>query len=207
MIFLLLLVQPEFDNVCMETNKELILRLKEGDTEAFAALYYQHIHQLKLFVQRTAKSPFLTEDIVHDTFVKIWEIRKEIDPEKSFKAFLFTVARNSLLNFLRRAQHESGIISEMAKFAETNDSSTEHTIGFNESSAIVEEAIQQLTGKVKDVFVLCRIQGMTYKQAADTLGLSPGTVNKHMHKALKLIRAYIVAKNLFSIILLTISQL
>lgn len=191
------------------TDKEsaLILRVQQDDRDAFAALYYMHISTLKAFVQRTAKSPFLTEDIVHDTFVKIWEVRKDIDPSKSFKAFLFTIAKNNLLNLLKRAQHETNIIAEISKFATIADHSTDQAIGFNESSAIVAEALEQLQGNVKEVFVLCRLQGLSYKQAADKLGITSSTVNKHMHKALKHVRDYITAKNLLIIILLSISKL
>ncbi|MDR2272507.1 MAG: RNA polymerase sigma-70 factor [Sphingobacterium sp.] len=191
------------------TDKEsaLILRVQQDDRDAFAALYYMHISKLKIFVQRTAKSPFLTEDIVHDTFVKIWEKRKDIDPNKSFKSFLFTVAKNNLLNLLKRAQYESNIITEISRFATIADHSTDQTIGFNESSAIVAEALEQLHGNVKEVFVLCRLQGLSYKQAAEILGITTSTVNKHMHKALKHVRDYITAKNLLVIILLSISRL
>lgn len=188
-------------------EREYVIRLQSGDRAAFSALYYLHVAKLKLFIQRTAKSPYLTEDVLHDTFVKVWEMREQIDPDRSFMNLLFTIAKNNLLNMLRRAQHESNIISEMAKFAAISDSATDDVIGFNESNTILGEAIDQLSGNVKEVFVLCRMQGMSYKQVAELLGISTSTVNKHMNKALKLVREYVTAKNLLAIILLTISEL
>lgn len=186
-------------------ESELISMLQQGDQQALSALYYLHVKQLKYYAQRTAQSPFLAEDIVHDTFVKVWENRLLIDPLRPFKPYLFTIAKRNLLNMLKRAQHETAIMSEIRKYSSDDENTTELQVDYNESNALITEAISSLNGQVKEVFVRCRIQGLTYRQTAQELGITESTVNKHMNRALTLIREYISTKNAVSVLLTCIS--
>lgn len=188
-------------------ENELIELLRQGDQEALAALYYLHFKPLKYYAQRTTKSPFLAEDIVHDTFVKVWEKRTEIDPSKLFRAFLFTIAKRSILNMLKRAQHESSIMMEIRKYAKQEENTTELQLNYRESNGLMSEAINQLKGQSKEVFIKCKIDGLSYRQAAEELGITESTVNKHMNKALTSIREYIHLKNALSVLLACISLL
>jgi RNA polymerase sigma-70 factor (family 1) len=174
-----------------DQEQDILNRLKLGHQEALSALYYLHSDKLLLYVQRTTKSSHLAEDVVHDTFLKIWQHRDQLDPSKPFKPYLFTIAKRNLLDLLRRSKHESAIISEIRKYALEEDHATEHLLAYNESSQLINEAIAQLSDQVRTTFMLCRGQGMSYKQAAETLNVTESTINKHMSKALQVIREYI----------------
>jgi len=172
-------------------NEHLLLtRLKAGDQESLSTLYYLYSDQLIYYVQRAAKSPFLAEDVVHDTFLKIWQYRDQLDSSKPIRPYLFVIAKRTLLNFMKRARHEGQIISEIKKYAFEEDQSTQRLLEYNESNRLINEAIESLSGQVKRTFICCRIQGMSYKQAAEILQITESTVNKHMSKALQLIREY-----------------
>jgi len=189
------------NNYSERSEKELIELLKQDDQRAFSSLYFQNIQKLKYFIQRTTKSPHLAEDIVHDTFVKLWESRKEIDALKPLKPYLYTIAKRTLLNVLKRANHEVSILTEIRKYAKETENTTDLEIEYNESNSLIAEALHSITGQPKEVFIRCRIQGLTYKQVAEELGITESTVNKHMHKALKLIREYIKYKNALAVLL------
>lgn len=176
------------------SEKELIILLREGDANALSSLYYLYVKPLKYFVLRTAKSSLLAEDVVHDTFIKIWENRDKINAEQPFKPYLYTIARRHLLNLLKRAQHEVSIMEEMKKSSVSEENATELLIDYTESSSIFSEAINSLPEQRKEVFIRCRIQGLTYKQAAVELGISESTVNNQMVKALKTIRGFITIR-------------
>ncbi len=177
------------------SEKELITLLREGDTDALGKLYYLYVKQLKYFVLRTAKSSLLAEDVVHDTFIKVWENRDKIDCELPFKPYLYTIARRHLLNLLKRAQHEINIVDEMRRSVINEENSTELLLDYSESSSIFQEAIKSLPEQRREVFIRCRIQGLTYKQAAVELGISESTVNNQMVKALKSIRGFITIRS------------
>lgn len=98
------------------TEYELVLLMQQDDMGALSEIYYLYVKQLKHYVLKAAKSPVLAEDVIHDTFIKVWENRDKIDPNQSLKAYLFTVAHRHLLNLLKRAQHERGIVAEIQKY-------------------------------------------------------------------------------------------
>jgi RNA polymerase sigma-70 factor (family 1) len=187
-----------------QNEQDLLIRLKLGQQEAFSALYSQYSDRLLYFVQRTTKSPYLAEDVVHDTFMKIWQHRDQIDSSKPFKPYIFVIAKRTLLDLLKRARHEAEIINEIKKYTFEEDHTTELFLAYNESNHLINEAIAQLSGQVKKTFMLCRIQGMSYKQAAETLNVTESTINKHMSKALQIIREHVGKHTgkLFSFILI-----
>jgi RNA polymerase sigma-70 factor (family 1) len=188
------------------TERALIELLQQNDTTALSTLYYTHVKQLKYFIQKAAKSSSLAEDIVHDTFIKIWENRMQIDLEQAFKPYLYTVARRHLLNLMKRANQELSIVEEIRKYSNSEDNSTELLVEYNESNALYTEAINSLPAQCREVFLRCKVQGQTYKQAAKDLGIAESTVNNQMTKALKSIREFINLRNSMLIILALISK-
>lgn len=173
-----------------DDEQRILKQLKSGDQKALSALYYLYSDQLFYYVQRTARSPFLAEDVVHDTFMKVWQHRDQLDPSKPFKPYLFVIAKRTLLNLLKRARHEAEILSEIKRYALEEDRATELVLEYNESNHLINEAIDNLSGQVKKTFLYCRIEGMSYKQAAETLNVTESTINKHMSKALQSIREH-----------------
>ncbi|WP_316817520.1 RNA polymerase sigma-70 factor [Pedobacter nyackensis] len=186
------------------SEEKLLGLLIEGDPNALSSLYYLHVKQLKYFVMRTAKSAMLAEDVVHDTFIKVWENRVKIDSGQPFKPYLYTIARRHLLNLLKRAQHEVSIMDEIKKNVVGEENATELLIDYTESSSIFTEAINNLPEQRREVFIRCRIQGLTYKQAAIELGISESTVNNQMVKALKTIREFITIRTAVLVLMATV---
>ncbi|EDM38485.1 RNA polymerase ECF-type sigma factor [Pedobacter sp. BAL39] len=176
-----------------DNEHHLLEQLKSGDQRALSELYHRYSNRLTYYVQRTSKSPFLAEDVVHDTFIKIWQSREQLDPSKPFESYLFVIAKRTLLNLLKRARHETSILAEIKKYAIIEDESTEKFLAYQESNRLINAAIETLSGQVKKTFIYCRVQDMSYKQAAEALNITESTVNKHMSKALQTIREYVRA--------------
>ncbi|WP_285008823.1 RNA polymerase sigma factor [Pedobacter faecalis] len=184
---------------------ELVLLLKEGDENALRPLYDMHVVQLHHFIIRTAKSKQLAEDVVHDVFVKIWEKRAQIDSTQPFKTYLYSIAKNHLLNLLKRARHEHSILEEIRKYAIPIENTTDWQIEFTEGNAVLNEAMEKLPEQCRQVFIRCKIQGLSYREAAAELGITEGTVNAQMVKALRIIREYISFKNAILLVIAYLS--
>ncbi|WP_160166633.1 RNA polymerase sigma factor [Arcticibacter svalbardensis] len=182
-------------------EKRLVL-LKSGNISAFSEIYKTYVDQLYFFILKTAKSPNLTDDVVQDTFVKIWEYRSLIDPTKPFKPFLYTVARRHLLNVLKRASHESVIVEEIKRHTIFSENVTDLQTEYSECRGLLDEAINQLAPRSREVFVRCKIDGFSYKEVAEELGISEGTVNSQIVKATKSIKRFFSLRELLIIILL-----
>lgn len=172
-------------------DKRLIIALRNGDETAFDKLYHAYVRRLYAFVQKTAKSPSLAEDVVHDTFVTVWEKRAELDPRHSFQSFLFTIARNRLLNLIKRSEHEASILEELFEYANRDVWKGAEEDDTSEITALLNKAIEQLPERRKAIFNLSQKQGLTYREVATHLNISYSTVNSQMVKALRSIREYL----------------
>lgn len=182
-------------------EKELIIMLQQDDEEALRPLYESHIKPLHYFILRIAKSKQLAEDVVQDVFLKIWDSRKQIDPDQPFKTFLYTIAKRHLLNMLKRVQHETFILDEIRKYTATTERTTDLELEYSESNELLREAVEKLPAQCKTIFLRCKIEGKPYKQVAAELGIAEGTVHAQMVKALKIIREYINFKNAILLLL------
>lgn len=187
------------------TESKLASLLIAGNTDALSELYMRHHKQLLFFLQKAAKSPTLAEDLLHDTFVKVWEHRMQINPDQPFKPYLYTIARNQFLNLLKRAKNEASILEAMRVHAILESDSTAQWLGGKETRQLFEEAMDQLPPRCLAVFQKCHVEELSYKHAAEALGISESTVHNQMVKALRHIREYISMKNSLAALLTAIT--
>ena len=82
-------------------ERSLVLRLIEGEEDAFCELYAAYKNRLIYFAMRFLKSREYAEDIFQDAFTIVWQGRRFINPDASFSAYLYTIVRNRILNQLR----------------------------------------------------------------------------------------------------------
>lgn len=188
-------------------DRELISLLQQGDEGALRPIYDTYIRQLHYFILRTAKSKQLAEDVVQDVFIKVWDNRMQIDKEQPFKPYLYTIAKRHLLNLLKRVQHEAYIVEEIRNNTATLENTTDMAIDFQESNVAITEAIDKLPSQCREVFLRCKIKGQSYRQAAEELGITEGTVNSQMVKALRSIRMHVQLKNTVGVIVLVLNYM
>jgi RNA polymerase sigma-70 factor (ECF subfamily) len=166
----------------------LIAQLSDNDEVAFTTLYNQYFNAVNLFVLKFVKSPQLSEDITQEVFIKIWEGRDKLAEIKSFKAWLFTVARNHTLNILKKISNESAGMGEVLKNYKQQHNPVEDTIAEGEYMQQLNEILNSLPPKTREVFRLCREEQKSYDEVIQILGISRSAVKKHMvrsHKAFK----------------------
>lgn len=172
-------------------DQELVRRLKQGDQEAFQELYQKYHSKIYYHTLKFTKSPALAEDVVHDVFVRIWEGRNALKEELSFQSYLFTLAKNHLLNLLKRASREADILQEMIAHTQVALRTTENSLSYRETSEMISKAIEKLPVQRKRIYELCRQEGLSYEEVARKLGITKGTVNSQMVKSLKSIKDYL----------------
>jgi len=175
----------------MEKESIHISRLKEGDLLAFEYIYNQWNAKVYYFVKKMIRNDvFLVEDIVQSVFVKLWEMKETVDPEGNLGGYLFKIAKNMVLNQLKRQIHqdryETNEIATSKDYLYNNSTEQELDVRFLES--ILQEYILELPEKRRQVFLLSRKYYMTNKQIAEHLGISVNTVESQMTKALATLR-------------------
>lgn len=172
-----------------DQEKQWLLEVARGDEMAFARIFEYYHHGLGRNIYAITKSEQVAEEIVQDTFLKIWMSRETLAEIKNFKAYLFTISRNAAISELRKAlkQQVSRSEWEQSALAAGEDEWMEREARLT----IIDEAIEALHPQRKKVFVLFRQKGWTCDQVADELGISPLTVRSHIQQATAAITRYV----------------
>jgi len=168
-------------------EKVLFEKIKSGNINAFETLFHRYYSYLCLFAAKIIRNPIAAEEIVQDFFVRLWEKREEISIDSSVKNYFFRSIKNTCLNFIQhnkiKARHAEKILSE----AENNISSEDVYIEFDLAEKI-EESIQALPEKRREIFRLSREEGLKYREIAEKLNISIKTVETQISLAIKTLR-------------------
>jgi len=171
--------------------KTWVERVKKGSDEAFDILFMKYNKRLYHFSLGYLKSKVDAEDIVQEVFVQLWKNQDKLDPQYSFSNYIFTIAKNKILNVIRKRVYEKKYLDTVSAKQILPDFTTDNQIDFKELSEISQEAIDALPPKRKQVFKMSRNEGMTYEEIAIQLGISKKTVENQMGMALKTLRSYL----------------
>lgn len=169
---------------------DLVLRLQKADKEAFIALYDRYHVLIYQWTIKLVKVPQLAEDLVQDVFLKIWQIREQVNPGHSFPAFLYRISRNMALNTLKKIASEEKLQAQVMAELSNNCESAENKILWQQYEALLHNAVEQLPRQRQKVFRLCRTEGKSYDEVANELGISRNTVKEHMVIAVKNIKEH-----------------
>lgn len=168
-------------------DRELYLKLKDGDEQAFKALFLRYYSAMCHFACQFLADSEQAEEIVQDMFVKIWEKRLVLNIETSVKHYLFRSVRNHCLNQIQHEKIKKQYASKVLEIAQHEINTEQY---FLEVDLIqrIEKCIDSLPPKRKEIFRLSREQGLKYKEIADKLDISVKTVEAQMGLALKYLR-------------------
>lgn len=173
-------------------ERSLILRLIEGDEDAFCELYATYKNRLIYFAIRFLKSREYAEDVFQDAFTVVWQSRRFINPDASFSSYLYTIMRNRILNQLRNAANEEKLKESILSQALDYTEDTKREMMLNDLKSLISHALQQLTPRQREIFEMSREAQLSHKEIADKLGISVNTVQEHISTSLKLIRTYLI---------------
>ncbi len=161
-------------------------KIQAGDISEFEKLFRDYYEYLCRQANSILKDPDEAEEIVQETFVKIWNKRQDIEIKTSVKNYLIQSIKNQCFNHIKHAQikrnHSEEVLKESRVFEEDD------SLVADELSEKIERAINKLPEERKKIFIMSRHEGLKYKEIADQLGISIKTVENQMGKALKTLR-------------------
>ncbi len=161
-------------------------RLQSSDQRAFSELFEAMHVVLLRYAWRFTGEQEAARDIVQDAFLKLWQIRTNVDPTRSLKALLYTMVRNLALNHKRAAQHTNGAFPEhdLLDKAPAADQQVEASMLDHR----LRRFIEQMPDRRREAFMLSRFEGLSHEEIAQVMNLTPRTVNTHIVLALKDLR-------------------
>lgn len=134
------------------------------------------------------------EDIVQETFLRVWEKRKDLIGTEGLNFYLFRAIRNNCLSFLEHKQKHAASELRSVDLADAPGDTNREKENGKDFPTLLNEAIENLPPKCREVFVLSRVSDLSYQQISDTLDISVKTVENHMGKALKILRSFVRSK-------------
>ncbi len=175
--------------------------MQSGSEEAFpiSALYRHYSPRLYLNILKMVRDPLLAEEMVQELFTRIWLKRTNKGLNENFSGYIYRTGQNLVHDFFRRMKRDHQLQwRRFRSFAETHyEKQIEEALHRRQSSVILNKAIEQLSPQQKKVYELVRVEGCTYKRAAENMGISPLTVKEYLTDTNKSIRRYVL-KNIDS---------
>jgi RNA polymerase sigma-70 factor (ECF subfamily) len=162
-----------------------------GDRSAYAAIYQRYHAGIYHYILRFVKLPDLAEDLVHDVFLKVWEVRDRIDPEGAFGGYLYRIARNHVYKTIQRISADRALRTRVLQHL-AEETPLEWVGQTRQYERLFGLALSRLPQQRRNVFRLCREEGKTYEETAAILGISRNAVKKHMVLSMRSIHDFML---------------
>ena len=177
------------DEIKYEESK-LISLLAEGSEYAFQLIYDRHRKRIYQTALRYLKSPVIAQDVVQDVFLKLWYHRESLHPNQAIEGWLYSVAKNNLLNRIKKIANEWNAMKDIAYIKDPFFNNTEIKLEESQHKELLAQAISRLSDQQQTVWKLSRYDMHTYAEIGEKLGISPLTVKTHMARALASIKDF-----------------
>ncbi len=176
----------------IDKSQELIIRISEDDEAAFNTLFQLYHKRIYSFAFKLLNSTVEAEEVVQNVFLALWNQRKNLNISVSITSYLFGIARHQAYDFIRqKINHES----YAEYFLEQNDDYafvTEDVVVYNELENKIRHYIGMLPDRRREIFLLSRMEKMSYKDIAEKLSISENTVDTQIRHALNFLRRQLV---------------
>ena len=170
---------------------ELIKRITNGDRKAFTIIYSRYLNSLYRYVYLFTKSKDVSDEIIQNLFIKIWEKRQTLVDVNSFKAYVYRSAKNMLLDEIKRSQVQTKVFLAIKPDTEINRDESDANIIYNQYLQIAQDAINLLPEKRKQIVELRIKDDLTLDEIAAQLFISKNVVKKQLYTGMQFIREYL----------------
>lgn len=181
-------------------DSQHVKQLIEGSYEDYTILYNRYFTKLYGFIYGLIRSHTITEEIVQETFVKIWTIRESILPDSSFQAFIFKIAHNKLISAIRSQSGNRQFVDfmEFSNSILVSDNEMYEKLDYDDFCKKISTAKEKLTPRQLEIFELNIENGYTTSEIANKLSISKRTIQNQLSLALKTVREQL--KNILSLL-------
>jgi RNA polymerase sigma-70 factor, ECF subfamily len=174
--------------------------IRRGNENSFRLLYEKFFPGLCILAHRYTGKLDVAEEIVQDTFMKIWETRYETDIRGGLHSYLYTIVRNNSLNYLKHLLVERKYGADRVKqlqralnLLQLSQEDGSSILIAEEMQKSLQDALASLPSRCREIFLLHRQQGMKYSEIAMMLGISTNTVQRQISIALEKLRDKLMA--------------
>lgn len=169
-------------------EKALLISLRSGCQLAFKNIYNAYSGRIYLNIRKMIKSEEDSTELLQEVFIKVWNKRELINPEQSFRSYLFMIAKNTVYNYLRKNTIEKHVHDYVSLHTVQIYSHVEEQLVEKQEEQWLSHIIEQLPPQRKIIYKMCKLEGKTYAEVGNMLSISTSTINDHIVKATKFIK-------------------
>lgn len=185
-------VKPDLDKI--------IAALANDKEEPMEELFNYYYPRLLNFSRKFLKIEDGIDDIIQEVFVKIWQNRKKINSQTTFNSWIFTITRNLLLNELRSRLNNEKTRDEIQRLSMAKEYSSTNEIEYRDVKEKVDQLINTLPERQKEIFIFSRTEGLSHKEIAEKLGINTKTVEYHITLAVKYLKENLKSMGVISLL-------
>jgi RNA polymerase sigma-70 factor (family 1) len=175
-------------DIILYSDSELMQEIKADNMFAFDVLYKKYCKKVYNFGFSILKSQDESENLMQDVFLNLWENRHKVENASSIKSYVFTITYNSAISIIRKKTRESQFFEYLKSLQEIVEEPVDVKLEYYELTTKLDEIINALPQRQKEVYLLHRVEGLKYNEIAERLNISVKTIETHMFRALKTIR-------------------
>lgn len=189
-------------NILSDLNKNhscdeylLFRRIALGDEDAFREAVHYYSPKLISFLFSITKTIHIAEEIMQEVFLRLWKNRESVEID-NLGGWLYRVASNLAYSYLKREALNGRLLSSLKKKQTNRFSEIDQQIDYKECEKLIHTALNQLPDQQRKVCQLSLQEGMSRKEVADLLNISPNTVRNHLARALQFLRHFLSHANM-----------
>jgi RNA polymerase sigma-70 factor (family 1) len=160
-------------------EQQLILELQDGDEACFTSIFNQFYTPLVLYAFRITEDQNAAEDIIENAFISLWKKRNSLSEIRSLKSYLYTIAKNGCLSWIRKNKREKSRYKIISSIEEGFEKTALENMIYSETMSKIYAAIDKLPPQCRKVFILHFKEGKKIAEIAEELKISIGTVKTH----------------------------
>lgn len=165
--------------------------LYNGDRKAFEKIFLTYFDKIKWFLNGFLKSESEAEELTQDIFVKLWINRQSINSQKPFDTYLYTIARNTALNYLKHKLVEEKFKSSYSSLNSDLECGSDEILFAKEINLLVEMALCKMPLQRRRIYQMSRHDSCSNEDIALQLGISKRTVENQLSLAIKELKGVI----------------
>lgn len=163
-------------------ERKTLEKIQKSDVKAFELLFHHYYSGLCRFAYRFLQDEWMAEEVVQNLFVHLWEKRKSLQVTSSLENYLLRSVKNACLNKIQQDKTRQQYIEKKKEASLIDDENLFREVRLELD---IKKSIEQLPAKRRQIFLLSREKGMSYKAIAHRLNISVKTVEKQMNLAIK----------------------
>ncbi len=168
-----------------QTDHELMVAVSRGALDSMSELYQRRHRSLFRFFFRLTGKQTVSEDLVHDVFVRMIRYKHTYTAGDNFDAWMYRIARNAFADQTKKHRLEAPAEGQELEAAESNRPDPFETYAKQQDLALLHRAMRELPEEKRELIVLSRFQGLSYEKIGQIVGAESGTVKVRVFRAMK----------------------